>query len=173
MYQSSEAWGRPVYLAVCFLAVAILSFVAGSVTTLSDAGPARVVENAYRAGTALYSKVTQYSDPLQFDLWRPARAFTPGDASLHGSFEAFLGAQRTGFSFEPAPNLNTGAPLWATGLAFSGDGTTLAIGSEDGSIVLVELSGDSHARRVLDGWIGSFRWTHGRNLPACDYLDPK
>jgi hypothetical protein len=42
-----------------------------------------------------------------------------------------------------------------------------------GSIVLVELSGDSQARRVLDGWIGSFRWTHGRNLPACDYLDPK
>jgi acyl-coenzyme A thioesterase PaaI-like protein len=30
------------------------------------------------------------------DLWRPARAFAPGDASLLGSFEAFLGTVRTG-----------------------------------------------------------------------------
>lgn len=30
------------------------------------------------------------------DLWRPARAFAAGDASAFASFEAFLGAQRTG-----------------------------------------------------------------------------
>ncbi len=30
-----------------------------------------------------------------------------------------------------------------------------------------------YARSVLDGWMNSFRWTHGRNLVACDYLDPK
>ena len=73
MHGSSEELGRPAYLATCFVAVATLAFVAGSVTTLSDVGPARMVEHAYRAGTALYSKLTQYSDPLQFDLWRPAR----------------------------------------------------------------------------------------------------
>jgi hypothetical protein len=65
--------GRYAYIAVCFVAVAFLSFVAGSVATLSEAYPARVVENAYRAGAALYSKATQYNDPLQFDLWRTAR----------------------------------------------------------------------------------------------------
>ena len=41
---------RSAYLATCFVAVAGLGFVAGSVATLSEAGPARVVENAYRAG---------------------------------------------------------------------------------------------------------------------------
>ncbi len=65
--------GRSAYIASCIAAVATLSFVAGSVTTLTDVGPARIVEHAYRAGTALYSKLTQYNDPLQFDLWRPAR----------------------------------------------------------------------------------------------------
>ncbi len=87
MQSTSEAWGRTAYMIMCFAAVATLGFVAGSVTTLSEMGPARVVENAYRAGTALYSKVTQYSDPLQFDLWRPARTdqrgvtvYEPGQA---------------------------------------------------------------------------------------------
>jgi hypothetical protein len=70
--------GAYAYLAVCFVAVAFLGFVAGSVATLSESYPARVVENAYRAGTALYSKATQYQDPLQFDLWRPARTEQPG-----------------------------------------------------------------------------------------------
>ena len=49
---------RSAYIATCFVAVAGLGFVAGSVATLSEAGPARVVEHAYRAGTALYSKAT-------------------------------------------------------------------------------------------------------------------
>ena len=78
MQGSMEDIGRSVYLATCFVAVAGLGFVAGSVATLSEAGPARIVEHAYRAGTALYSKATQYSDPLQFDLWRPARTDQQG-----------------------------------------------------------------------------------------------
>ena len=42
-----------------------------------------------------------------------------------------------------------------------------------GSIVFVEAYGDPYARSVLDGWMASFRWTRGRNLTACDFLDPK
>ncbi|AUX21534.1 uncharacterized protein SOCEGT47_020200 [Sorangium cellulosum] len=42
-----------------------------------------------------------------------------------------------------------------------------------GSIVFVLAHGDPYARGVLEGWMGSFRWTHGRNLTACDFLDPK
>ncbi|WP_437812933.1 hypothetical protein [Sorangium sp. So ce1078] len=42
-----------------------------------------------------------------------------------------------------------------------------------GSIVFVEAYGDPYARGVLDGWMDSFRWTDGRNLTACDFLDPK
>jgi hypothetical protein len=42
-----------------------------------------------------------------------------------------------------------------------------------GSIVFVQAYGDRYARSVLDGWMDSFRWTNGRNLTACDFLDPK
>ncbi|WP_437330719.1 hypothetical protein [Sorangium sp. So ce381] len=42
-----------------------------------------------------------------------------------------------------------------------------------GSIVFVQAYGDPYARSVLDGWMDSFRWTNGRNLTACDFLDPK
>ncbi|AUX30579.1 MULTISPECIES: hypothetical protein [Sorangium] len=42
-----------------------------------------------------------------------------------------------------------------------------------GSIVFIQAYGDPYARGVLDGWMASFRWTHGRNLTACDFLDPK
>jgi len=42
-----------------------------------------------------------------------------------------------------------------------------------GSIVFVEAYGAPYARQVLDAWMGSFRFTNGRNLRACDYLDPK
>lgn len=42
-----------------------------------------------------------------------------------------------------------------------------------GSVVFMEAYGDPFARSVLDGWMGSFRWMNGRNLKACDFLDPK
>ncbi|MEK0081908.1 arylsulfotransferase family protein [Benzoatithermus flavus] len=74
----SESFGKAAYIATCFAAIGFLSFVAGSVATLSESRPGRVVEDAYRAGTALYSKLTQYRDPLQFDLWRPARTEARG-----------------------------------------------------------------------------------------------
>lgn len=74
----AELTGKLVYGGVCVAAVGLLGFVAGSVATLSEAPPARVVQDAYRAGSALYSKLTRYRDPLQFDLWRPARSDARG-----------------------------------------------------------------------------------------------
>lgn len=47
----------------------------------------------------------------------------------------------------------------------------ICIGS--GSVVFIEGYGDAKAKQVLEDWRGSFRWTNGRNLKACDYLDPK
>ncbi len=73
MSASSPDTGRTVYIAVCLISVAWLGFVAGSVATLSESAPARMVEDAYRAGTTWYRKATAYNDPLQFDLWRAAR----------------------------------------------------------------------------------------------------
>lgn len=42
-----------------------------------------------------------------------------------------------------------------------------------GSMVFIQVYGDPYARQVLDGWMGSFRWINGRNIKACDFLDPK
>lgn len=42
-----------------------------------------------------------------------------------------------------------------------------------GSMVFIEAYGDPYARSVLDGWMESFRWVDGRNIRACDFLDPK
>jgi hypothetical protein len=42
-----------------------------------------------------------------------------------------------------------------------------------GSVVFIQAYGDPYARSVLNGWLASFRWLHGRSLTACDYLDPK
>lgn len=42
-----------------------------------------------------------------------------------------------------------------------------------GSIVFVLAYGDPYAKSVLEGWVDSFRWINGRNIVACDYLDPK
>ena len=42
-----------------------------------------------------------------------------------------------------------------------------------GSIVFVEIYADPYARAVLDGWMDSFRFVNGRNIEACEYLDPK
>ncbi len=49
----------------------------------------------------------------------------------------------------------------------------LPICAGTGSIVILQLDADRFARSVLEGWVNSFRWTNGRNLVACDYLDPK
>lgn len=42
-----------------------------------------------------------------------------------------------------------------------------------GSVVLVGMHADPHGRVVVEGWLASLRWTAGRSLVACDYLDPK
>jgi hypothetical protein len=51
--------------------------------------------------------------------------------------------------------------------------TMIPICAGTGSVVFVTAYGDAYAKSVLDGWIGTFRWTRGRNLLACDFLDPK
>lgn len=59
-------------------AIVFLSFVAGSVATVARISPTDLVRDAYRAGMALYSKYTDYQDPLLTDLWAPARTIQRG-----------------------------------------------------------------------------------------------
>ena len=70
--------GRTLYFIVCVVAVAWLGFVAGSVATLSETTPARLISDVYRTGTTWWRKATAYNDPLQFDLWREARTDQEG-----------------------------------------------------------------------------------------------
>jgi hypothetical protein len=64
--------------------------------------------------------------------------------------------------------------IWRVGMTTIEERVVLIpICAGTGAIAFVELYGDSYARSVLDGWIGSFRWQHGRSVTACDYLDPK
>jgi WD40 repeat protein len=75
-------------------------------------------------------------------------AFTPDGKALASSssdgrvlmWDAASGAQSSGFSFTAATDQATGAPLWATGLSFTPDGKLLAVGQEDGSILLLDAA---------------------------------
>jgi hypothetical protein len=60
-----------------------LAFVCGSIFTLAEISPSNYLRDAYLAGTALYSKLTQYHDPLATDLWEPARTPKKGVTILN------------------------------------------------------------------------------------------
>nr|MCU0495070.1 WD40 repeat domain-containing serine/threonine-protein kinase [Chloroflexaceae bacterium] len=81
-------------------------------------------------------------------------------ASRDGSvrmWDVASGTQRSGFSFTmPAdPNANPAAPFWATGLSFSPDGNTLAVGSTDRNIYMLNAETGSELRKLQGhtGWV--------------------
>ena len=53
--------------------IAVLSFIAGSVMMYLDEEPAATVARSITASRALIDKATNYQDPVETDLWRPAR----------------------------------------------------------------------------------------------------
>ncbi len=63
------------------------------------------------------------------------------------------GTQRADFAYTAPTNPQLGAPYWLTGLAFSPDGTTIAVGSTNGSVYLLAAS-DGTLQRELQGHFG-------------------
>jgi hypothetical protein len=56
----------------------LLGFVAGSFVMVQENPVAQPIRQAYQGGFALYDKLTRYQNPLDTDLWRPARTEARG-----------------------------------------------------------------------------------------------
>jgi WD40 repeat protein len=77
--------------------------------------------------------------------WVNSIAFSPdGDALASSSrdgtvrvWDVATGEQQPGFSFETELNPATNEPLWTTGVAFNADGDTIAVGTLDGVVYLL------------------------------------
>lgn len=69
-----ERRGEGAFLTAFVVGSVVLAFVAGAVLTTAKVFPGTAIANAYSAGTALYSKITDYSDRFATDLWQPARS---------------------------------------------------------------------------------------------------
>lgn len=43
-----------------------------------------------------------------------------------------------------------------------------------GSLIFLQMFSDDYSRKVMDGWVSSFRWIEpGATIPACERLDPR
>jgi hypothetical protein len=71
-------------------AILFLAFVGGSIATLTRTSPTGYVRDAYRAGTALYSKFTDFHHPLDTDLWGYARTSERG-TTIYDAQRAYPG----------------------------------------------------------------------------------
>jgi outer membrane protein assembly factor BamB len=68
----------------------LLGFVAGSFVMVRETSVAQPIRQAYQGGFALYDKLTRYQDPLDTDLWRPARTDARG-VTIHDPSQAQAG----------------------------------------------------------------------------------
>ena len=59
-------------------AIVILTFLAGSVMTVSGTFPGPQIAAAYEGGKALYAQLTHYQNIYQTDLWYPQRGAERG-----------------------------------------------------------------------------------------------
>ncbi len=81
-----------------------------------------------------------------------ASASRDGTARL---WEVASGQERTGARYRAPDNPSMGAPFWLTGVSFSPDGRTLAIGSISGSLYLLDPTSGRLIRELTghEGWV--------------------
>ncbi|RRQ21695.1 arylsulfotransferase family protein [Thiohalobacter thiocyanaticus] len=71
-------------------AIAFIAFIAGGVASVAKVYPYSHFRDAYRGGTALYQKLTSYTDPYSTDLWAPERTDAQG-VTVHEAQRAHAG----------------------------------------------------------------------------------
>src|SRR5688500_8762638 len=72
--------GRPGTLAAALsiACVAFLGFIIGDFTMYRDIYPAPALRGAFKGGTSLYDRLTQYADPIETDFWKRAQTGAQG-----------------------------------------------------------------------------------------------
>jgi len=86
----AAALAKAVPAAIMVLALAFLSFVAGSFLTFTDSFPANHLTDAFRGGQALLAQKTQYDAPFPSDFWQPARTRARG-VTIYDPTQAYNG----------------------------------------------------------------------------------
>ncbi len=82
--------------------------------------------------------------------------FSPDGATLASAardgsvrlWDVATGQEKSGFSFRTALDPDTNLRYWATGVAFSPDGTILAVGATDGVVYLVDATSGQQIRQL-------------------------
>ena len=70
-------------IALSIACVAFLGFIIGGFTMYRDIFPAPALRGAFKGGTSLYDRLTQYTDPVETDFWKPARTQAQGVIHLN------------------------------------------------------------------------------------------
>jgi Arylsulfotransferase (ASST) len=60
------------------VSIAFLGLIAGSYLVFADAGPGRLLTDAYRGGQALLDKWTKWNEPYPGEFWQPVRSQAKG-----------------------------------------------------------------------------------------------
>lgn len=121
----------------------------GTLASSSTDNTARIWSVADRKSLLTLSGHSDWLGNLAFapDGKRLATASRDGTVRL---WEVEAGQQVSGFNFTAPTDPNSSAPYWLTGISFSPDSQTIAVGSTSGNIYMLD-SANGTQRRILEG----------------------
>lgn len=76
------------------IALLFLAFIGGSVVVTANLPPAKFLQDAYSAATALFEQKTAYTNILQTNFWNPARTQQRGVTTRNAPMPAIRCTRR-------------------------------------------------------------------------------